>query len=272
MISDFLVSEGLETAVEGFSNLGSAGLLTIYENLIEPREAQQEQAKRRGHGCEGALAAVLTRCGANILPTNKARNPMGEADPNLDKVSLEVAARKEGDTHSFDIVVLDSKGRVRVAIQSLVHTSDPGQYGVNKSAETVDIVNEFAAANEIRKNKGLPPVEIWALLDGVGFSENKPKTLNKMIDVVHHFLQLHTLYKAPLRLHQLGLLKVSAIQFSRQYTRDDVAAIVEKYVPKDVLVIADKAQAQSDWYPVTAGRAIIYTEANVDPLSFERLN
>lgn len=36
-------------------------------------------------------------------------------------------------------IIKDADGDIRALVQSLIHTSDPGQYGVNKSDETVDI-------------------------------------------------------------------------------------------------------------------------------------
>ena len=40
------------------------------------------------------------------------------------------------DCHSFDLIIKNSDSKIRILIQSLIHSSDPGQYGVNKSNET----------------------------------------------------------------------------------------------------------------------------------------
>lgn len=256
LMAQYLLDEGLLVAAQGFAGLTAADLGAIYRTLIVPRENQQKAAKRRGHGCEGALAGVLVACGVKMLPLDKYRNPMGSTDPNLDLETLEVRRKERGNTYSFDMLVLDSADRVRVAIQSLIHTSDPGQYGVNKSDETVAVARRFKAVNSTR-----PPesrIELWGLFDGIGFSENKPDTLNKMLAHVDWFVQGNTLYKAPLRLHELGLLRVKAVQLSSVYSAEDIECIRHRYIPNDVLVLGEGDCPQADWTAVPAGRASIF--------------
>ena len=60
----------------------------------------------------------------------------------------------------------------------LIHTSDPGQYGVNKSDETVDIKKLIDQYNEAYPEK---PVYLIGNVDGVGFSENPNGTIAKML-------------------------------------------------------------------------------------------
>lgn len=255
VLTVYLLREGLSDAAKGFAGLTPTQLTVIYETLVVPRENQQKAAKRRGHGCEGALATVLHLCGAKIVPDDKHTNAIGAKDPNLDRRTLKVVPKKQGDTYSFDMLVLDGAD-VRVGIQSLIHTSDPGQYGVNKSDETVAIAKHFKSANaSFRKGS---PIELWGLVDGVGFSENKPDTINKMIHHFDCFVQLNTLYKAPLRLHQLGLCDVRAIRFSDEYSASDIDAICSKYVAKGIDVLAKKDKADGAWKEIAAGRAIVY--------------
>lgn len=255
VLTKYLLREGLSNAAKGFAGLTPSQLTVIYETLVIPRENQQKAAKRRGHGCEGALATVLHQCGVHILPEDKYVNAMGAKDPNLDRRSLKVAPKKQGNTYSFDMLVLDGDD-VRVGIQSLIHTSDPGQYGVNKSDETVDIALHFRKANESQRKRS--PIELWGLVDGVGFSENKPDTINKMIHYFDCFVQLNTLYKAPLRLHQLGLCRVKAIRFADGYSSEDVEAICKKYVAKGITLLGQKENADPSWTEIAAGRAVVY--------------
>ncbi len=247
MIATYLIQQGLYQAAQGFSGMSQALMELVYTRLIAPKEYQQKAAKRRGHGCEAALATVLEKSGVDILPQNKATNPMGASDPHLNLETMTVSDRQAGTTHAFDMLIL-SRGRVRVAIQSLIHTSDPGQYGVDKSNETVAIAQKIRKWNIEHKSK--MPVELWGLLDGVGFSENKSDTINKLLREFDYFIQLRTLYKAPLRLHLLGLMTVKGIRFSEYYDTEDISAIRERYIPNDVEVIADVARIPSDWVPI----------------------
>lgn len=256
-MTDYLLREGLAEAAQWLSDLTSGQLAAIYRSLVMPRETQQKAAKRRGHGCEGELARVLYACGVEVLPENKHTNPMGAKDPNLDKRTLGVARKKTGETFSFDMIVLDH-GDPRVAIQCLIHTSDPGQYGVNKSNETVEVASHFRKANRTRpKGKS---IELWGLVDGAGFSENKPDTINKMLYQFDCFVQLNTLYKAPLRLHVLGLCEVKAVRFLGEYTPQDIEAISDKYVPEGVIVLSEQDAANRTWVEVAAGRAVVYLQ------------
>ena len=254
VLTAYLLREGLADAATGFAGLSAQQLSAIYKALVLPREVQQKAAKRRGHGCEAALANVIHACGVGLIPEDKHVNPMGAKDPNLDRKTLAVAPKKQGETFSFDMLVREG-ANVRVAIQSLIHTSDPGQYGVNKSDETVAVAEHIKASNQ--KRAGKVPLELWGLVDGVGFSENKADTINKMLRHFDCFVQLNTLYKAPLRLHQLGLCCVRGIAFSERYSTADVAAIKAKYVPSDVKVVG-AGKAPSSWTEIPAGHANVF--------------
>jgi hypothetical protein len=146
MIATYLVEHGLYEAAKGFSGMSESLMKLVYTQLIIPKEYQQKAAKRRGHGSEAALATVLVHCGVRIIPENKATNPMGASDPHLNLDTMELSDRQVGVTHAFDMLILD-KTRVSVAIQSLIHTSDPGQYGVDKSNETVLIAEKGRSWN-----------------------------------------------------------------------------------------------------------------------------
>ena len=129
---------------------------------------------------------------------------------NMEVVSHEAAA---AGIHSFDLLVKDREGDIRVLVQSLIHTSDPGQYGVNKSDETVEIrklVDQYNAAHPAK------PVYLMGNVDGVGFSENPGGTIAKMLGVFDSFAQINTLFKISLYLQEIGLT-----QGVRQVMLDD---------------------------------------------------
>ncbi len=255
MIATYLIQQGLYQAARGFSGLSENLMELIYTRLIVPKEYQQRAAKRRGHGCEAALATVLEQCGVDLLPKNKAANPMGANDPHLNLETMTVSARQVGVTHAFDMVI-QSDSRVFVAIQSLIHTSDPGQYGVDKSNETVLIAEKIRKWNALHESEGA--IELWGLVDGVGFSENKADTINKLLKQFDHFIQLRTLYKAPLRLHVLGQIRVKGVRFTDYYEQEDVSAIKSLYIQNDVNVLSAFDKIPNDWTPIHCGEAQIF--------------
>ncbi len=130
----------------------------------------------------------------------------------------------------FDLII-KNKDKYIAYIQSLIHTSDPGQYGVNKSDETILIKQELTSVNHKTKETR----ELWGLVDGVGFTENKTNTIDKMLEEFDTFLQLKSIYKSALRLHKLGLIKVSAICFdSSFYSEDEAKEMFDKYGSIDI--------------------------------------
>ncbi|MFH1108655.1 MAG: hypothetical protein V1790_05590 [Planctomycetota bacterium] len=256
MVACYLVRQGLYDAAKGFAGMSEALMELVYTRLIAPKEYQQKAAKRRGHGCEAALAAVLETSGVSLLPPNKATNPMGASDPHLNLDTMSVTTRSAGSTHAFDMLIMNRTQRLAVAIQSLIHSSDPGQYGVDKSNETVAIANKIAQWNASRPSD--VPVELWGLVDGVGFSENKPDTINKLLRHFHHFVQIRTLYKAPLRLHHLGHVCIRAVSFSNYYDPEDIASIRRLYVPPNVAIIASADDLTGPITSIPCGEGVVY--------------
>ena len=215
-ITQYFVSRGLIDILNTFISLDKAQIIPIFDNLIAPKEIQQMQAKYRGHGAEQAFAQIATACGMTIIPQNKDTDPMAGYDPNVDLSSMTVVQRNASNEncHSFDLIITHN-GEIRVLIQSLIHSSDPGQYGVNKSDETIDIFKRIASYNE---TSGKPPVYLLGSVDGVGFSENPNGTIVKMLDAFDDFFQMHTLFKIPLFLQKVGLINnVDGIAFNTEY-------------------------------------------------------
>lgn len=254
MLAKYLIQQGLFDAAKGFSVADEKLLELIYTRLIIPKEYQQKAAKRRGHGCEAALAHVLSQSGATVIPHDRASNPMGANDPHLDVNTMKKSNREAGVTHAFDLLILKTNS-VKVAIQSLIHTSDPGQYGVDKSNETVEIAKKIVDYNHKNTEN---TVELWGLVDGVGFSENKKDTINKMLHHFETFMQLKTLYKGPLKLHKLGLIKVHGIKFSNYYDADDIDAIIGQYGSNDIEVFSATDKPSNSLTKVDSGEATIY--------------
>jgi hypothetical protein len=253
-IARYLVeTKGLSTILNVYGGLDTTQRKAIVEKLILPGHSQQREAKRRGHGAEAALAAIVAALGCHIQPADKAIRPMGASDPNVDPSTFEVAPRNAASTISFDLLILDQADKIRVCVQSLVQSSDPGQFGVEKVKDTRNAreqIDRFNRASSERR------IQLWGLLDGVGYSENKNGTINCMLGDVHEFIQLKSLYKSALALHRLELAKIHAIRFDEDfYSATSLAGMIE-YVPEGVRVL--RGNEAVDARPLPAGKATIY--------------
>lgn len=218
-----------------------------------PKEIQQAETKRRGHGAEWQLAIVLHQLGAIFIPSDKHTNPMSSDDPNVDKHTFLLAARNEETGWSFDIIIKEDATTLKIFIQGLIHTSDPGQYGVNKSAETILIKTGLTAHNQSNNSTK----ELWGLVDGVGFIENPDNTVFKMLNVFDTFIELKTLYKAGLRLHQLELVNIRAIKFDMTfYTVAEADAMFAKYGSENIQKVTDNTTPAGS--AIKAGKAWLY--------------
>lgn len=204
LISEYFVSNDLEQILNAFLSLSEDLVKEIFNNLIAPKEIQQKQAKYRGHGAEQLVAKSFHEAGAIIYPERKHLTPMAERDPNVNLATMELVSHEAASAgvHSFDLIIKDTDGDIRALVQSLIHTSDPGQYGVNKSDETVDIKEMIDKYNERYPTK---PVYLIGSVDGVGFSENPNGTIAKMLGVFDSFVQINTMFKVGLYMQQLGL-------------------------------------------------------------------
>lgn len=215
-ITKYFASRGLIDMLNTFSSLSMGQIKSIFDNLIATKEIQQMQAKYRGHGAEQAFAQVVTACGLKIIPVNKDIDPMAGYDPNVDLSTMTVVQRNASNEncHSFDLIITDNNSEIKVLIQSLIHSSDPGQYGVNKSDETIDIMKRISAYNALNYNR----VYLLGSVDGVGFCENQNGTIVKMLDAFDDFFQMHTLFKIPVFLQRIHLINnVLGISFDTRY-------------------------------------------------------
>lgn len=229
LIVQYLVNHGICQVLDSLKIIGAAQATVLIDRLINAKEAQQKLTKRRGHGMEQRFAIFLQELGIPFLPEDRAENPMSR-DPNVLKSTFELSPKITNRTWAFDLIIQDYQLESIAFVQSLIHTSDPGQYGVNKSDETVTIKRELEEYNnQYGYNK-----ELWGIVDGVGFAENKRGTIDKMLDEFDTFIQLNSVYKAGLKLHQLGLIRITDIIFHSVYTRDEAVSMFQKYGSQNI--------------------------------------
>lgn len=253
ILTGYLIDRGILDILRILKKMSQEEVTVLVDSLLLPKEIQQEQTKKRGHGAEQKLAQLLHELDVKFLPEDRYLNPMSSDDPNVDKVNFEISKRDESLTWSMDLIIKQDEA-IRVMVQGLIHSSDPGQYGVNKSAETVEVKKGLNLYNETGKVKK----ELWGLVDGVGFIENQENTIFKMLAQFDTFVQLKSLYKAGLKLHGLGLVKIRAIRFDMDfYTEDEAKAMFAQYGYDDIeLILSDHPQPACK--EIQAGKAWLY--------------
>ena len=155
------------------------------------------------------ILTTTLACGLYYDPKTKAIDPIASKDPNIDLSKMVVIPKntKNDYCHSFDLIVFDT-AKPKVLIQSLVHTSDPGQYGVNKSNETVEIRSQLNEYNS--KYSAVRHVFLMGSVDGIGFSENRKNTIEKMLEHFDCFFQMNTLFKIPFFLQSKEIIDIIA--------------------------------------------------------------
>lgn len=146
IISNYLIDKGVLNVLNSLKSIGTVQAHVLIDRLVNVKEAQQKLTKRRGHGMEQCFAQVLNELGVPFLPENKHTNPMA-FDPNVNRITFQVQQKKLNQTWAFDAIILFND-EPHIFTQGLVHTSDPGQYGVNKSDETVTIKAALTAHNQ----------------------------------------------------------------------------------------------------------------------------
>ena len=246
-LADYLTTAGLERLAIALIALEPQQRQDLVMNFVASKEAQQSEAKRRGHGAEAALAVLLEDLGVTFVPFDKATNPMGAHDPNFNAAEWELCDREVGATYSADLAITTGDGTLIACVQGLIHSSDPGQFGVDKSNQTVEI-------RQILDGTGNG--QLWGLLDGVGYSENKSGTINKLLQACHVFGQINSLYKFGLACHEAKLVEVKAISFNAGYSAKALAGMSNRYVPGDVEIIQTPSE-RPELVPVGAGWATL---------------
>lgn len=252
IIANYLKDRGVLSILQVLYRMDKEEVSSLVDFLLLPKEIQQEETKKRGHGAEQALARLLFELGVSFIPDRKHENPMSQDDPNVTKKDFELANRNESSTWSMDIIITQND-QLKIFVQGLIHSSDPGQYGVNKSGETVLVKTGLNKYNKNSPNKK----ELWGLVDGVGFIENPENTICKMLAQFDTFVQLKSLYKAGLRLHKLGLVKIKAVKFDMSfYNKKEADAMFEMYGSPDIQKITDDTVPLG--VAIQAGKAWLY--------------
>ena len=248
-IFKYFFDNGLSAAITPYTKQVSTNYDQL-DDLIE-QDLRQAYAKRRGHGAEKALATVIDDLGCKIWPEDKLENPMG-GDVRLDNTTFERNQKpKAKNTTSYDIVIPRS-GKAKICIISLIHTSNPGQYGKEKignTRKTMNLIKKYNQSHEEEK------IKLCALTDGSGFSMSKGN-VTTLVENVDDIIQLKTLYKIGMILHENGLCKIKAVKLdSGFYGQETIEKIKEKYIPDDVEVVEE---APKNCKEVKAGVATLY--------------
>jgi hypothetical protein len=237
-IANYFENIGALDVLEDFAELPPTGRHNIIEEAILPHDGRQSRAKRQGHGAEAEIARVLDATGAEIRPRNKIANPM--------------AGDVEFEGQSYDLLVEDDDGNTRVGIIGLFHTSNPGQYGVSKTAETEKYTESIANYNQrVRPDRDC---ELWSFCDGAGFAMNSA-ALRNVMDNVDDWIQIKSLWKLPVALDRRGVSDVEAIRFSDFYTAAEVRRLDDYLDTVDVLT---SESAPSGTEELEAGEATLY--------------
>lgn len=252
IVANYLVDRGILSILTILNRMNKDEVSALVDYLLLPKEIQQEETKKRGHGAEQALARLLFKLGVSFIPNRRHENPMSQDDPNVSKTNFELADRNEASTWSLDLIITHNE-QLKVFVQGLIHSSDPGQYGVNKSGETVLVKAGLNKYNAVSLNKK----ELWGLVDGVGFIENPEHTIFKMLEQFDTFVQLKSLYKAGLRLHKLGLVKIKAVKFDMDfYTKEEAEDMFRLYGSADIQCVIDDTNPSGT--AIQAGKAWLY--------------
>lgn len=256
VVTDYFFEKGLGIVLSVFANIPREKRDALLEKTIFPHEAQQSEAKRRGHGAEAEFAKTVEQLGLKILPEGKSENPMTR-DLRLNVKTFEISSKSSGDTRSYDMGICDRDGKIKGCVIALIHSSDPGEYGVAKAERVEQYKKEIEQYNKSKK-----PDErlfLWAMVDGTGFSENKNDTINRILANVHFFVQMRTLFKIGLHLHVLGLCKIKGIWLDTDfYRKEEISDFLKKYLPNGVQYVEQLKDAQKDWKPIKAGLGVLY--------------
>lgn len=251
VFADYFVERGVLDVLEIFRELDDPQVETVIENVIMPHDLQMEEAKRRGHGAEAVIASLLDNFGeVEVLPEDKAANPMS-SDVRLAEDDYSISDKKASETDSYDLLIRDEDEDIHVlGVLGLVHSSDPGEYGVGKTGRTEEYQSRIEEYNENHD----ADMELWALVDGCGFGDNKG-TLRAVLNHVDEFVQMNTAYKFLVHLHEKDIIDIHGIEFDRKfYDSDEIDELTDWSEARGV-----KTGVNTDSFDeVEAGKAKIY--------------
>jgi hypothetical protein len=253
-VAAYLTGRGLLVVLDLYFGLDQVRRTAVNDIWLAPHDVQQNETKRRGHGAEAEIARALQDAGVALIPANKASDPMGAPDPNVSLKTFDIAPRVVGETVSADIAVRKPSGKLQVIIMGLVQSSDPGQFGVDKAATNGSIRERL---DQYRRRTGAT-LELWGIIDGIGYAENPNGTINRMLRHFDFFVQHNSAYKAILGASRLRLCRVTAIRYDKNFYSETTARQMhDKYAGRvRMLSAADPPPARGR--AVKAGRAVVW--------------
>jgi len=257
VIADYLAGKGLLVVLDLYFKLNAEQRRAINDLWLTPHNVQQNEAKRRGHGAEAEVARVLVDAGVVVFPPSKATDPMGAPDPNILLDTFEIAPRVPGKTVSVDIAVLNGCGSLEVMIMGLVQSSDPGQFGVDKAA-TNGRIRELL---DIYRRETGSSLELWGIVDGIGYAENPNGTIYPMLQHFQHFVQNNSAYKAILGAGRLGLVRPVAVMYDMTFYTQMTRQQMHQRYGAGTAIIDYRKDAPAGSRPVNAGRATVWVSA-----------
>lgn len=231
IVAHYLKQKNVIDAVNLFLTQSDEDRANVAALWLYPKDAQQNEAKRRGHGAEAEIARIINQAGLETIPRDKATNPMGSHDPNVSPVTFTQVAHSRDESFSTDILVPGSEGKIAVMVMALVQSSDPGQFGVDKTKTNAAIRGQLDSFRETTGDK----LEMWGIIDGIGYAENPNGTIYPMLKNFDMFIQHNSSYKTLLGLHRLGLCKVEKINYDpTYYSQANAKFMHSRYASSDI--------------------------------------
>ncbi|QDZ42451.1 hypothetical protein [Corynebacterium sp. sy039] len=231
IVANYLNRKKVIDAIILFLNQTKQDQAKVASLWLYPKDAQQNEAKRRGHGAEAEIALLVNKAGLETIPKDKAGNPMGSHDPNISPTTFTQVPHSRDESFSVDILVPNVKGEIAIMIMALVQSSDPGQFGVDKTKTNAAIRSQLDLFRE--SNEAAP--EMWGIIDGIGYAENPNGTIYPMLENFDMFIQHNSAYKTFLGLHRLGLCKVESINYDPKYYSPSNAKFMhERYASHEI--------------------------------------
>ena len=254
VVAEYLVNRGLLVVLDLYFPLSQMQRTAVNDLWLSPHNVQQNETKRRGHGAEAEIAQALVDAGVSIFPASKATDPMGAPDPNVSLETFEIVPRVPQETVSVDIALLKEDGALAAIVMGLVQSSDPGQFGVDKAATNGRIRTMLEEHRAVTGSA----LELWGIVDGIGYAENPNGTVYPMLRHFDFFVQHNSAYKAVLGAGRLGLAEPLAIMYDMTFYTDTTREQMHERWASGLSLIDDPKDAPVATRCVIAGRASVW--------------